>query len=254
VRGALAAGRLADLNWGIQEANMYYDLSREQKRLRKQMQACHQALIELEASAGIAQAAEQLRSAPPEYFYVYDVGERDSDERRDAVAREEWFHAEHTARRIRELYFAVHDVVLRKALVAKVREEENLGVRFWQEELSDAAVRHKAAQAPGVRWWLVASLWGICLIGLGFFLFGIIGAMAGLLVGYFSGRSLEHSARRARESAIAKAEEELKEAQDTWDKTRNEPLTFSRDEARTGEPDEEPPGLRRASPFHTANA
>jgi hypothetical protein len=232
---------------------MYYDLTRKQKNLRKQMEACHQALIELEASAGIAQAAEALRNEPPDYFWVIGAGERHSDEQREAVAFEEKWHADRTTRRIRELYFAVHDVALRKALIAKVREEENLNVRFWQEELSDAAARHRAAQATGTRWWIVASLCGVFAVVLGFSLFGIIGAMGGLLVGYFSGRSLEHSFRRARESAIAIAEEELKEAQDTWDKTRNEPLTFSRDEAWTGEPDKEPLGARRASPFHTAN-
>jgi hypothetical protein len=36
---------------------VYYELSREQEDIRRQAQACHQALIELEARAGIAETA-----------------------------------------------------------------------------------------------------------------------------------------------------------------------------------------------------
>jgi len=93
----------------------------------------------------------------------------------------------------------VADIDLRKALIAKVREEENLGLCFWREELSDGAARLSAAEAIGNHWWVWVSLWVVDLIGLGYYLIGIIGAIGGLLVGYFNGWSLESSARRARE-------------------------------------------------------
>jgi hypothetical protein len=80
---------------------------------------------------------------------------------------------------------------------------------------------------------------GIGLLGLGFHFFGLVGALGGVIVAYFSGRSREQAVIRARESAIADAERELKEAEETWNKVRNEPLTFSQREARTGEPDQD---------------
>jgi hypothetical protein len=225
---------------------MLWDLSREQQKLRKRMKVCHQALAELEVRAGIAEATEKLREEAPDYLSVYDAAEPHSDEQRELEASVEKWHEVDKTRRIRQLYFTVPDIDLRKALITKVREEENLGVRFWQEELSDAAVRRSVAETTGSHWWVVASLWGVGLIGLGYYLFGIIGAMGGLLVGYFCGWSLQSSARRARQSAIAKAQEELKEAEATWDKTRNDPLTFSQREARTGKPDQEDDDRLRA--------
>jgi hypothetical protein len=89
-----------------------------------------------------------------------------------------------------------------------------------------------------------ASICGIVLIGLGAFSFGLIGALGGLLVGYFIGRSMELSALGNREKAIANAERELKEAEQTWNEVRNQPQTFSQREAKTAEPD--PDGRLRA--------
>jgi hypothetical protein len=48
---------------------------------------------------------------------------------------------------------------------------------------------------------------------------------------------MEHESVRIRETAIADAERELKEAEDTWNAVRNQPQTFSQQEAQTVEPD-----------------
>jgi hypothetical protein len=201
------------------------------------MEACHRALVELEARADIAEAAESLRKEPPNYFSVYDVGERDSEERREAEKAEERFHEERTTRRLRDLYFKVSDLELRKELISKDREEGSLALRFYQEELSDAAGRLETARSVHGHWWIWASILGTVFLGLGFQFFGLIGALGGLLVGYLNGRRMEHEAIRAREIAIADAERDLKEAQDTWNEVRNQPQMFSRREAQTGEPD-----------------
>jgi len=87
-------------------------------------------------------------------------------------------------------------------------------------------------------------VWGIALLALGFHLFGLIGALGGLLVGYLNGRRLEHEAVRTRDSAVVEAERELKEAEETWNDVRNQPQTFSQREAKTGESD--PESLLRA--------
>jgi|SRR5579864_7244190 len=77
-----------------------------------------------------------------------------------------------------------------------------------------------------------------------FHFFGLIGALGGLLVGYLSGRRMEHEALRARDTAATDAEMELKEAKETWNNVRNQPQTFSQREEKTGDPD--PESLLRA--------
>ena len=70
------------------------------------------------------------------------------------------------------------------------------------------------------------------------YIFGLVGALAGLLVGFFNGWRMEQNAARERAAKIADAERTLKEAEQIWDKVRNEPQMFSRQEAETGEPDD----------------
>jgi hypothetical protein len=96
----------------------------------------------------------------------------------------------------------------------------------------------------GNAWWFWASALGVMLIVGGAYVLGCMGGIAGLLVGYFCGRKLEQSAAKARQGAIAKAADELKEAQEDWDKAQNEPMTFSRWEAREG--DSEPKDFMKA--------
>jgi len=155
----------------------------------------------------------------------------------------EEFEVEEQRRRatqkIRALYFGVADVALRKELIAKDREEGELALAFWQVGMTDAARKLSAARTTGKRWWLATSALGTGFIAIGFYLFGIIGALGGLIVGYFCGRNMEQSALQARQSAIAEAEKEVKEAEQDWDKARNEPQTFSRREAGSGEPDQD---------------
>jgi len=49
---------------------------------------------------------------------------------------------------------------------------------------------------------------------------------------------MEHEALRARDSAVADAEQGLKEAEEIWNKVRNEPQPYSQREAKSGEPDQ----------------
>jgi hypothetical protein len=147
---------------------MYYELSREQKKLRQQLQARDQELIELEARAGIAEEAEKLRKAPASLFPAALDKEMYSDAWHEAMKEEELTekaHVRFTDRRLRKLYFTVQDADLRKTLMAKQREIGGLNGHFWQEELADAARRPKAAQRAGRWWWALASFWGAGYVG-----------------------------------------------------------------------------------------
>ena len=165
------------------------------------------------------------------------TAERFSDAHREAVQEEEEFHAQRITRRIRELYFAVQNIELRKELIAKDREEGGLALSYCQQELTEAGARLATARSTQNHWWVWTSLVGIALLALGFYFFGLIGALGGALVGSLNGRRMEQEALRARDAAVASAEQELKEAEQFWNKARNEPQTFSRREANTGEPD-----------------
>lgn len=89
-----------------------------------------EGLIQLEASAGIAEVAKRLRAEPPHYEFIYDAAERLSDEQRALEEGEERSHQARITRRLRKLYFSVSDVELRKKLMAKTREMEGLDLRF----------------------------------------------------------------------------------------------------------------------------
>lgn len=80
-------------------------------------------------------------------------------------------------------------------------------------------------------------MWGIVFIALGFNFFSLIGALGGLLAGFFNGWRMEHEAVGARARALADAECKMKEAEQIWNELRNEPQLFSQREAATGQPD-----------------
>jgi hypothetical protein len=204
---------------------------------RAQIKVSNLALSELEKLAGIAEAAEKLRAEPPNYIGIYDAAERYSDKQHELERTEEKFHQVRTTRRLRDLYFTVRDTELRKKLIGTEREIGNLAMHYWRQELDDAAARLETARLAHKHWWIWASIWGAGFMVLGFYSFGLIGALGGLLIGYFNGRRMEHEALRVRDRAIKDSEQELKEAEQDWNEARNEPQMFSQREAKTGEPD-----------------
>jgi hypothetical protein len=206
-------------------------------KIVEQIWGCRQTLLELEARAGIAKEGETLRTALPSYERIYDAAEPHSDEQKELERAEEKFHEERTARHLRNLYFRIGNIILRKELIAKHREIGELDLEYKWQELSDARSRLELARSTDKRWWVWASIFGVVPVGLGFLFFGLVGSLGGLLVGYFIGRRIEHEALRARDRAIAEAELRERDAEQTWNKARNKPQTFSRREANTGERD-----------------
>jgi hypothetical protein len=205
--------------------------------IRTQIRDLQRDLVGLEARAGIAKNAEKLRRDAPHYEFVYDAAERFSDRQRELEEYEERSHEAKTTWRLRDLYFSVRDAELRKELIAKEREIGQLAVDYWRQELAGAAVRLKCTKSAHQKSWVSASIWGVLFIGLGFYFIGFVGALTGLLVGYLWSRELQHRALSDRESVIEEASREFREAEQTWNEVRNEPLMFSQREAKTGEPD-----------------
>lgn len=212
-------------------------LSGRSDKLREKIKVRQRQLVELEVEAGIADAAERLRSEPPSYHLVYDAVESGSDEMGEMAHDLESSHQKSIDRKLRKLYFSVGDVRLRRDLIEADREVGNCVQEFWRQELEEAYERQKAAQSTNSFWWVWASICGAILIGLGFHFFGLVGALAGLLAGYLWSRQMERNAMKARQEAIADAECRFRDAEQTWKEARNEKRKFSSQEAKTGEPD-----------------
>lgn len=196
-------------------------------------------LIEIETRAGIADQAEQIRSTPPNYIGAWQ-SRGDSTAQHEAEEEAEASNRVWRAQEIRKLYFAVSDLELRTALIAKDREWEKIICNWLQGELSDARRALAAAKLSHRDWWLWASVTGVLLISLGAQApDSTPGAMAGLLVGYFNGRRLEANAARARADAICAAEQLVDEAQSDWNRVRDQKPVFSSLEQQTGQRDTE---------------
>src|SRR5438067_1557289 len=101
--------------------------------IRMRAQACHSEVQRLEFEAGINWKMDALRAEPPNFIFVYDVGERHSDEHRSAIDCERQSNADGFKRKLRDLYFSVADLELRKALMAKDRQEGEIALEFHQQ-------------------------------------------------------------------------------------------------------------------------
>jgi hypothetical protein len=212
-------------------------MSAKSDEIRQRLRDFHDELRELEGRAEIRDVAEKLRSEPPHYHLVYDAAEPHSDEQRDEERAEEDRHKERTTLRIRNLYFSVRDVELRKLLIAKDREIGELSLSWHRQELDDANTKLALSRASAGYGWIWASICGVALIYGGYHYLGVPGALCGLLLGYIYSRMIEVHARRNRDIEIAVREEWATQSEKTWNKVRNEPQLFSRREAASGNPD-----------------
>lgn len=141
--------------------------------IRELLGARQRELAELEAEAGIADAAERLRSEPASNHLIYDAAEPHGDQMSKMAQNWESSHEESINHNLRKLYFSVRDVGLRRDLIRADQEVADTFRHFWHQHLSDAADRQKAAQSANTFWWVWASMCGAILIGLGFHFFWI---------------------------------------------------------------------------------
>ncbi len=138
---------------------------------------------------------------------------------------------------IRDAYFSVADMDLRKNLITKSRECEALRRRWFQQEVTDADARLKAVHTSIRHWWLLAALCGTGFVGGGYFIFAIPGAIAGALVGLFLGRAIERADESRREAELKKAKNDLEFARTNLHEVTGEKPAFSQSEEHSGEAD-----------------
>jgi hypothetical protein len=196
-----------------------------------QQETCTQQCRALEQEAGIAEAVSlaydgRYLSIPTNPAEEARYGNQVLDMEKRAIR----LH-------IRDAYFSVADMDLRRKLIAKSRECEALRRRWFQQEVSDAHARLKALNTSIRQWWLLAALCGAGFIGGGYFIFAIPGAIAGALAGLFLGRAIEHADESRREAKLKEAENDLAFAKTNLHEVTDKEPAFSRSEEHSGEPD-----------------
>jgi hypothetical protein len=156
----------------------------------------------------------------------------------EKVTPEEYFADEHDHLRdkTRNAYFSVENVELRKKLIKANREiwervarSDNEDVVVAKREVSIATT--KAQKQP----WEKAALVAVAVVAVGYWTFGIVGAIGGAVGGFFLGQGVISNAR-------IKANAELQQATDALEQVKKEkadgdlmPEFFSFSEVASGE-------------------
>ena len=204
-------------------------------RLWSEIDAMRNRLRQLHQQAGIASAVENL-SLPSGFPADLDlpVG---SEEARQASEAEQEYQGARFRRGLRQLYFDVPDLELRRDLIQTSRlvEDTNMAqvCAAADMERDDLAKVRKPSS-----WFVMASMVGIVAVYFGYQLAGVSGAIGGALVGFFFNRHLEASAKARQRAAVTLAEERSKAAQETAQKVADRGHIFSQSEATSGAPDD----------------
>jgi hypothetical protein len=194
-----------------------------------------EVLQALEVKAGI----EDARRGPLFPLYYDSDAPWGSERKKTEDEEESQDREDYIRRRIRSLYFSVHDLDLRKQLIQKERELTDNARYEFKTDVQTAEVKVREAKSIGKNWVWWASFCAIGWVALGWSLFQLPGALAGALVAYFHGRFDENDAKERRALSVKQAEDDLKEVRSIYHERLNSEYTFTKCEAESGEPDKE---------------
>ena len=201
-----------------------FERSQELERLQSECRA-------LEEKAGLSQVMERAREG--RFIPLGALGEK--------VTPDEYFADEHDhlRRKTRGAYFSVSELALRKNLIASARKVESCYRQSLEEDFIAAnravlTARAKAQRQP----WGKAAIFGVGAVVAGYWAFGMVGAIAGAVGGFFLGQGAIAESRNEANEEIAQASAELEQVQK--DKTEQflMPEFFGNAEEFSGERDE----------------
>jgi len=159
----------------------------------------------------------------------------------EKVTPDEYFADEHDylRRKTRDAYFSVIELALRKKLVAAARKVESRYRQSLEEDFIAAnravlTARAKTQRQP----WGKAAIFGVGAVAAGYWAFGMVGAIAGAVGGFFLGQGIITESRNEANEELAQAAAELEQVQK--DKTEQSlmPEFFGNAEEFSGERDE----------------
>ena len=142
------------------------------------------------------------------------------------------------AKRVRDLYFAVANVEVRRRLVRKVLETDDVLDQHCREDAANAkralwSARQKEDDQPR----FTAAVVGVVCVLIGYRVGALVGAIAGAVAGVFFGMSTVSGARRRAKAATEQAAEDAANAEDSLRQLLTRPRFFTPMEAATGERD-----------------
>lgn len=199
--------------------------SLEQIDALKQLQ---EVCLVLEEEAGISKAMERAREG--RFIPLGAMGEEASPD--------EYFADEHDHFRdkARDAYFSVQDVELRKKLITAQRKIDSYVMRSFEADIAAAnqAVSSATAKMQNQPW-TKAAVFAVGAVAVGYWAFGLVGAIAGAVGGFFLGQGVVSEAKSNAIIEVNQATQELEDARKERAQRSLWPECFSRSEEITGE-------------------
>jgi hypothetical protein len=180
----------------------------------------------LEEVAGISQAMHRARDG--RLIPLGAIG--------DPVSRDEYFADDYLRRGTRNAYFAVQDVALRKQLISAERELDVQLERSFEADMAVAksAVLAATAQGNSQPWGKAAGV-AVAAVAFGYWVYGLVGAIAGAVGGFFIGQGVVAEAKARARATLEQAKQELEQLRKEKELRALHPPMFSHSEQRTGE-------------------
>lgn len=175
-------------------------MSSDTTELKRLIEKCQ----ELEAAVGIASVMERARES--RLIPLGAIG--------DPVSPEEYFADEHDylRRKTRNAYFAVEDIALRNQLIAIERQIDAEMEREWEAEINSANQEVAVAvSAARVQPWGKAASIAVISVALGYWIFDLVGAIAGAVGGFFLGQGAVSQSRAEKEAELERARGRLEQ-------------------------------------------
>jgi hypothetical protein len=210
------------------------NVSEYERRLkqRAELKEIGDKQLALEAELGLTKEMERARGGN---FFPLGIDGED-------VSPDEYFADEHDGarRRVREVYFAVADVEKRKQLI-KLERELNKKVDHQQED--DLRHAHsevlKAKAATTQQPWGLAALIAVGCVGLGYYAYQLVGAIAGAVGGFFLAQGTIANKKSETAAVLEQAESDLADLKKAQHIGNLSPELFNHIEAITGKEDKE---------------
>lgn len=198
----------------------------------EKLEQLHTECFALEKEAGIAQPMERAREG--RFIPLGALGE---DASPDEYFADEFDHFREGAR---NAYFSVEDANLRKRLIALRQKIDTHVAKSFDADLEAvqqvvSAARRKTTNQP----WELAAFWAVGAVAVGYWTFNLVGAIGGAVAGFFIGQGVVANAKRAAQTELEQAENELKQLQKDKQVHALRPECFSFDEEITGKRDEQ---------------
>ena len=204
------------------------DIEKEQEILAKELE-------ELINDAGISAEVQKAQEGPWPLF-LGDIAPLGSEERAKQIKIEEEHEHNYYKRKIRNAYFGVQDIELRKKLIEKERKKQKLHRQYFEAQVYIARQElKKIKRTKNTSYYYSASFVAAIAVCLGHIFFSISGAIAGAVVGYFLGRKMEESAIRDYEFLVIDAEDNLQEIEKTWKEVKDQSEIFLLEEEDSGQ-------------------